>query len=65
MNGIREGDNPEAKKKGLMDKVRTMHGGLADHITQQQKYAANGHFQRTNHFLTAEYFPEERRDQCT
>ena len=32
VNGILEGDDPEAKQKGLMDKVKEMRDGLADRI---------------------------------
>lgn len=36
---------------------------LAEHITQDQKGRAAEQIQKGRHFVTAEYFPEERRDQ--
>ncbi|KIM72988.1 hypothetical protein PILCRDRAFT_15596 [Piloderma croceum F 1598] len=60
VNCIREGDDLEATKTGLLDKVREMHDCITDRIPQQHKDAANGQFQHGRLFLTEEYFPEER-----
>ena len=62
-NGIREGEDPEGKKRGLLDKVKGMRDGLSDRIPQQHKEKASDHIARGKQFLTEEYFPEERRDQ--
>jgi hypothetical protein len=63
VNGIREGEDPEAKKRSLMDKMKGMRDGLSDRIPQQHKDKASDQFDRGKKFLTEEYFPEERRDQ--
>ncbi|KIM74590.1 hypothetical protein PILCRDRAFT_14356 [Piloderma croceum F 1598] len=57
------GNDSEIKKTGLMDKVRGVHNGLSDRITQQHKDTAHNHLNRGSQFLTEEYFPEKRRDQ--
>jgi hypothetical protein len=62
-NGIRDGDDPEGRKRGIMDKVKGMRDGLSDRIPQQHKDKATDHFNRGKQFLSEEYFPEERRDQ--
>lgn len=46
-----------------MDKMRGYRDGLTDKIPQEHKDKANDKYDRTKHFLTEEYFPEERRDQ--
>ena len=63
VNGIREGEDPEGKKRSLMDKMKGMRDGLSDRIPQQHKDKASDQFNRGKKFLTEEYFPEERRDQ--
>ncbi|KAF9488921.1 hypothetical protein BDN71DRAFT_1456787 [Pleurotus eryngii] len=63
-NGIQEGgETAEAKKQTLMDKMRGYRDGLTDKIPQEHKDRASDQYDRTRHFLTEEYFPEERRDQ--
>jgi hypothetical protein len=57
------GDDTEARKKGIMEKVRGLHDGLTERVPQQHKDAANGHIERGKKFLIEEYFPEEHRDQ--
>lgn len=63
VNGIREGDDPEGRKKGLLDKMKDMRDGISDRIPQQHKDKASDHIERGKHFLSEEYFPEGRRDQ--
>jgi hypothetical protein len=63
VNGIQNGHEADAKKQNLMDKVRGMRDGITDRIPQQYKEKGHDHFDRGKHFLTEEYFPEERRDQ--
>jgi hypothetical protein len=60
VEGIRNDDDPELKKGGLMDKVQGVHGGLSHRIPQQHKHPAADHFNRGEHFLSA---PAEHRDQ--
>jgi hypothetical protein len=36
---------------------------MADRIPREHKDKANEQYERGKHFLTEEYFPEERRDQ--
>ncbi|KAJ3741466.1 hypothetical protein DFH05DRAFT_345392 [Lentinula detonsa] len=49
----------EAKKRGLMDRVKNVRNAIPDE--HQEK--AKDHFRRGKEFLTEEYFPKERRDQ--
>lgn len=49
--------------QSLMDKMRGYRDGLTDRIPQEHKDKVNDKYDRTKHFLTEEYFPEERRDQ--
>ncbi|KAJ3732816.1 hypothetical protein DFJ43DRAFT_1071512 [Lentinula guzmanii] len=49
----------EAKKRGLMDRVKNVRNAIPDE--HQEK--AKDHFKRGKEFLTEEYFPKERRDQ--
>jgi hypothetical protein len=60
---VREGDDTEAKKKGIMEEVHGLRNGLAERVPQQHPDTANRHIERGKKFLTEEYFPEERRDQ--
>ncbi|KAI0336661.1 hypothetical protein GY45DRAFT_1376920 [Cubamyces sp. BRFM 1775] len=53
----------EAKKSGLMGKIRGMRDNLTDRIPQEHKDRANDHYDRAKRVLTEDYFPEERRDQ--
>ena len=53
----------DAKKRGLMDKVRGMRDNLSSKVPQEHKDRANDHLTRGKEFFTEEYFPEERRDQ--
>ncbi|KAI0654930.1 hypothetical protein C8Q70DRAFT_924907 [Cubamyces menziesii] len=53
----------EAKKSGLMGKLRGMRDNLTDRIPQEHKDRANDQYDRAKRVLTEEYFPEERRDQ--
>ena len=46
-----------------MDKLRNTRDNLLDRVPQEHKDKANDHYERTKHFLSEEYFPEERRDQ--
>ena len=57
VEGIRDGDDPELKKRGLMDKVRGVCDVLSDRIPQQHKDTVTDHFNRGNYFLGEEYFP--------
>ncbi|KAI0954376.1 hypothetical protein AcV7_007628 [Taiwanofungus camphoratus] len=61
-NGIPE-DEQEAKKGGLMGKLRGVKDTLADKVPQEHKDKASDQFDRAKQFLSEEYFPEERRDQ--
>jgi hypothetical protein len=58
VNGIHVGDDPEGKKKGLMEKVKGIRDGLSDRIPQQHKDKATDHINHGKHFLSEEYFPE-------
>jgi len=62
-NGIREGDDQEGRKKGLLEKVKGMRDGISDRIPQQHKDKASDQIDRGKHFLSEEFFPESRRDQ--
>ncbi|KAI0634782.1 hypothetical protein C8Q77DRAFT_1053762 [Trametes polyzona] len=53
----------EAKKSGLMNKIRGMRDNLTDRVPQEHKDRANEHYDRAKRVLSEEYFPEERRDQ--
>ncbi|KAI8986640.1 hypothetical protein BD414DRAFT_486634 [Trametes punicea] len=53
----------EAKKSGLMGKLRGMKDNLTDRIPQEHKDRANEHYDRAKRVLSEDYFPEERRDQ--
>ena len=60
----------EAKKNGLMNKLRNTRDQLLDRVpqehkdkAQEQKDKASEQKERAKQFLTDEYFPEERRDQ--
>ncbi|OBZ77928.1 hypothetical protein A0H81_01631 [Grifola frondosa] len=53
----------EAKKQGIMDKIRGVRDNLTDRVPQGHKDRANEHYDRAKHFFSEEYFPEERRDQ--
>ncbi|KAI0765239.1 hypothetical protein C8Q74DRAFT_1039176 [Fomes fomentarius] len=56
-------EDAEAKKSGLMDKLRGVRDNLTDRIPQGHKDRANDHYDHARRVLTEEYFPEERRDQ--
>ncbi|KAH7919183.1 hypothetical protein BV22DRAFT_1108163 [Leucogyrophana mollusca] len=65
-------EDTESKKQGFKERMRgykasRLHhfqsDGLSDRIPQQHKDRLNEHYDRGRHFLTEEYFPEERRDQ--
>ncbi|KAL7283990.1 hypothetical protein ACG7TL_001263 [Trametes sanguinea] len=56
-------EDAEAKKSGLMGKLRGMKDSLTDRVPQEHKDRANEHFDRAKRVLSEEYFPEERRDQ--
>jgi hypothetical protein len=62
VEGIRNGDDPELKKRGLVDKVQCVPDGLLDRIPPQYNDAANDHFNCGKQFLSEEYFPEEHWD---
>ncbi|KAJ4479342.1 hypothetical protein J3R30DRAFT_3289645 [Lentinula aciculospora] len=49
----------EAKKRGLMDRVKN----VKNTIPNEHQDKAKEHFKRGKEFLTDEYFPKERRDQ--
>ncbi|KAH9925978.1 uncharacterized protein B0H18DRAFT_1085153 [Fomitopsis serialis] len=53
----------EAKKNGLMGKIRGVRDQLNEKIPQEHKDRANDHVDRAKNFLSDEYFPPERRDQ--
>ncbi|KAI0777372.1 hypothetical protein BD413DRAFT_467001 [Trametes elegans] len=53
----------EAKKSGLMGKLRGMRDNLTDRVPQEHKERANEQYDRVKRVLSEEYFPEERRDQ--
>ncbi|KZT00359.1 uncharacterized protein LAESUDRAFT_732384 [Laetiporus sulphureus 93-53] len=53
----------QAKKNGLMGKVRGIRDNLVDRVPQGHKDKANEHYDRAKRFLSEEYFPPERRDQ--
>ncbi|KAI0360398.1 hypothetical protein OH77DRAFT_678973 [Trametes cingulata] len=56
-------EDAEAKKSGLMSKIRGMKDNLTDRVPQEHKDRANEHYERAKRVLSEEYFPEERRDQ--
>ncbi|CDO71185.1 hypothetical protein BN946_scf184845.g55 [Trametes cinnabarina] len=56
-------EDAEAKKSGLMGKLRGMKDSLTDRVPQEHKDRANEHFDRAKRVLSEDYFPEERRDQ--
>lgn len=63
-------EDAEAKKNGLMNKLRNTRDNLFDRVPQEHKDRANEqrekaseHVDRAKRFLSDEYFPEERRDQ--
>ncbi|KDR71966.1 hypothetical protein GALMADRAFT_253273 [Galerina marginata CBS 339.88] len=60
-------EETEAKKRGMVEKMRqirdNVRDGFNDRIPQQHKDNANEQLERGKHFLSEEYFPEERRDQ--
>lgn len=72
-------EDAEAKKSGLMNKIRGVRvrkhlfvlrpsltlfqDNFSDRIPQEHKDRANEHYDRAKQVLTEEYFPEERRDQ--
>ncbi|TBU29364.1 hypothetical protein BD311DRAFT_269060 [Dichomitus squalens] len=56
-------EDAEAKKSGLMNKLRGYRDNLTDRIPQEHKDRANDHYDRAKGVLLDEYFPEERRDQ--
>ncbi|KAF9560678.1 hypothetical protein CPC08DRAFT_665210 [Agrocybe pediades] len=64
---VEEAEDPdaevEAKKRGLMDRMRDMRDTINDKIPQKHKDMAKERSDRTREFFTEEYFPEERRDQ--
>ncbi|KAI0674595.1 hypothetical protein C8Q78DRAFT_1117563 [Trametes maxima] len=53
----------EAKKSGLLGKIRGVKDNLTERIPQEHKDRANEHYDRAKRVLAEEYFPEERRDQ--
>lgn len=57
------GEDAEAKKNGLMGKLRGMKDQISDKIPQEHKDKASDHVDRAKQFLSEEYFPPERRDQ--
>ncbi|KDR72326.1 hypothetical protein GALMADRAFT_213339 [Galerina marginata CBS 339.88] len=62
---VKEGDpeDVDAKKKGVMGKMKQFRDGLGDRVPQEHKDNANDQLERGKRFLSEEYFPEERRDQ--
>ncbi|KAF9444701.1 hypothetical protein P691DRAFT_763168 [Macrolepiota fuliginosa MF-IS2] len=56
-------EETQKKKSKLMDKMKGITHGITDRIPPQHKGTAQEHYERGRHFLTEEYFPEERRDQ--
>ncbi|RPD56928.1 hypothetical protein L226DRAFT_573722 [Lentinus tigrinus ALCF2SS1-7] len=56
-------EDAEAKKSGLMGKIRGVRDNLTDRVPQEHKDRVNEHYDRAKRVLTEEYFPEERRDQ--
>ncbi|OJT01692.1 hypothetical protein TRAPUB_7748 [Trametes pubescens] len=53
----------EAKKSGLMNKIRGFRDNMTDRVPQEHKDRANDNFNRAKQVLSEDYFPEERRDQ--
>ncbi|KAI0781790.1 hypothetical protein C8Q75DRAFT_790036 [Abortiporus biennis] len=56
-------DEAEAKKGGLMNKMRGVRDNLLDRVPQEHKDRASDHVDRGKRFFSEEYFPPERRDQ--
>ncbi|KAI0707522.1 hypothetical protein C8T65DRAFT_216076 [Cerioporus squamosus] len=56
-------EDAEAKKSGLMNKIRGVRDNLTDRVPQEHKDRANEHYDRAKRVLAEDYFPEERRDQ--
>lgn len=56
-------ETSEAKKRGLMDRMRDVRDNLKERIPQEHRDRAVDQRDRTKTFFTEEYFPEERRDQ--
>ncbi|KAI0077531.1 hypothetical protein K474DRAFT_1661627 [Panus rudis PR-1116 ss-1] len=56
-------EEAEAKKQGLMGKIRGVRDQLMDRVPDEHKERAKEHRDRAKNFLAEEYFPEERRDQ--
>ncbi|KAI0747079.1 hypothetical protein C8Q80DRAFT_1179196 [Daedaleopsis nitida] len=56
-------EDAEAKKSGLMGKLRGVRDNFTDRIPQEHKDRANDHYDHAKRVLTEDYFPEERRDQ--
>ncbi|KAI1788073.1 hypothetical protein LXA43DRAFT_974992 [Ganoderma leucocontextum] len=56
-------EDAEAKKSGLMNKLREYKDNLTDRIPQDHKDRANEPFDHAKRVLAEDYFPEERRDQ--
>jgi hypothetical protein len=64
---VRESSDPEAeldaKKRGMMGRMKQMKDNIFDRVPQEHKDRASEQYDRGRHFLSEEYFPEERRDQ--
>ncbi|TFK83404.1 hypothetical protein K466DRAFT_665853 [Polyporus arcularius HHB13444] len=56
-------EEADAKKSGLMNKIRGVRDNLTDRVPQEHKDRANDHYDHAKRVLAEEYFPEERRDQ--
>ncbi|OCH87448.1 hypothetical protein OBBRIDRAFT_837378 [Obba rivulosa] len=58
-----DAEDVQVKKQGIFGKLRDMRDNMTDKIPDEHKDRANEHYDRAKHFLTEEYFPQERRDQ--
>ncbi|TRM64115.1 hypothetical protein BD626DRAFT_547830 [Schizophyllum amplum] len=56
-------EEAKAKKNGMMDKIRGLRDDLTNRVPQEHKDNAREKYERSQQFLSDEYFPPERRDQ--
>jgi hypothetical protein len=52
LRGICEGDDPEGKKKGHLDKMKSMRDGISNCILQQHKDKVTDQIECGKHFLS-------------
>jgi len=56
-------EKKEVAKNGVKEKMMGIRDNLLDRLPQDKKDRVGEHYERSKHFLSEEYFPEERRDQ--